>query len=313
LTLPGRGDSLKPVLYCGDSAVPVNAMPHASAPQIEPRAELSADLAAKYEALRTYLAQFDRVITGFSGGVDSSLVAYIAHRVLGGRALAVTSGSASLNRDDLALTRRLAAEWGMAHEVIETNELDNPDYLANPSNRCYYCKTTLYADLEALAARAGEATLLNGTNLDDLGDHRPGLQAAAEHRVRSPLADCGFTKSDIRALAAYLGLPNADKPQAACLSSRVPYGISISIPVLHQIEAAEQFLKDVGLRQVRVRHHDTVARIEAEPEAFPLIMEHREAIERRLRELGYRYVTLDLKGFRSGSLNEGLKENDVLK
>jgi uncharacterized protein len=264
-------------------------------------------LAAKYQALLDYLAQFDRVITGFSGGVDSSLVAFVAHRVLGGRALAVTSGSASLNRGDLALTRRLAAEWGMAHEVIETQELDNPNYLANPSNRCYYCKTTLYTDLEALAQRAGDATLLNGTNVDDLGDHRPGLQAANEHRVRSPLADCGFSKADIRALAAHLGLPNADKPQAACLSSRVPYGISISVPVLNQIEAAEQVLKKLGLRQVRVRHHDTVARIEVPPEEIPLVIEHRESIERELRALGYRYVTLDLKGFRSGSLNEGLK------
>jgi uncharacterized protein len=275
-----------------------------SDPQV---AALPPDLAAKYQALLAYLAQFDRVITGFSGGVDSSLVAYVAHRVLGQRALAVTSGSASLNRDDLALTQRLAAEWGLAHEVIETKELDNPSYLANPSNRCYYCKSTLYTDLEALAERAGDATLLNGTNVDDLGDHRPGLVAANEHRVRSPLADCGFTKADIRALATHLGLPNAGKPQAACLSSRVPYGLSISIPVLQQIEAAEQVLKKLGLRQVRVRHHDTIARIEVAPEEFPLVLEHREAIERELRALGYRYVTLDLKGFRSGSLNEGLK------
>jgi uncharacterized protein len=278
-----------------------------AATPLSAQAGLPPDLAAKFQALLDYLAQFDRVITGFSGGVDSSLVAFVAHRVLGERALAVTSGSASLNRDDLALTRRLAAEWGMAHEVIETQELENPSYLANPSNRCYYCKTTLYTDLETLAARAGDATLLNGTNVDDLGDHRPGLLAASEHRVRSPLADCGFTKAEIRALATHLGLPNADKPQAACLSSRVPYGISISIPVLQQIEAAEQVLKKLGLRQVRVRHHDTVARIEVAPEEFPLVLEHREAIERDLRALGYRYVTLDLKGFRSGSLNEGLK------
>jgi len=283
-------------------------MMHREAITSDPRvATLPRELATKYQALLSYLAQFDRVITGFSGGVDSSLVAYLAHRVLGKRARAVTSGSASLNRDDLALTRRLAAEWGMAHEVIETNELDHPSYLANPSNRCYYCKSTLYTELAALAGRAGDATLLNGTNLDDLGDHRPGLLAANEHRVRSPLVDCRFSKADIRALASFLGLPNADKPQAACLSSRVPYGISISIPVLQQIEAAEQVLKKLGLRQVRVRHHDTVARIEVELEEFPLVLEHREAIERELRALGYRYVTLDLKGFRSGSLNEGLK------
>jgi uncharacterized protein len=267
---------------------------------------LPPNLWAKYEALTALLSGFERTITGFSGGVDSSLVAFMAHRVLGERALAVTSASPSLNRDDLELTRRLAAEWGMRHEVIETQEMANPNYLANPSNRCYYCKSTLYGDLEAIAGRYGEAILLNGTNLDDLGDHRPGLQAADEHRVRAPLAECGFHKADIRALAGALGLPNADKPQAACLSSRVPYGLSISVPVLSQIEAAEKVLKGLGLSQVRVRHHDTVARIEVPPEQFELVLRHRETIDDALRALGYRYVSLDLTGFRSGSLNEGL-------
>ena len=272
-----------------------------------PAFSLPPELAGKYRALLGRLAGFERTITGFSGGVDSSLVAFLAHRVLGSRALAVTSASESLSRDDLALTRRLAEAWGMRHEVIETRELENPQYRANPGNRCYFCKTTLYSDLEAIAARFGDATLLNGTNLDDLGDHRPGLQAADEHRVRSPLAECGFTKADIRAVAAALGLPNAEKPQAACLSSRVPYGLSISVPVLKQIESAERFLKALGFRQVRVRHHDTIARIEVLPEDFPALLAQREAIGRELRALGYRYVTLDLIGFRSGSLNEGLE------
>ena len=263
-------------------------------------------LGAKYQALMACLAGFERTITGFSGGVDSTLVAYLAHRALGERALAVTSASPSLNRDDLELTRRLARAWGMRHEVIETQEMADPHYRANPSNRCYYCKTTLYGDLEAIAARTDGATLLNGTNLDDLGDHRPGLQAADEHRVRSPLAECGFRKTDIRALAGALGLPNADKPQAACLSSRVPYGLSISVPVLNQIEAAEKVLKDLGMHQVRVRHHDSVARIEVPPEDFAAVLRHREEIDRALRALGYRYIALDLTGFRSGSLNEGL-------
>jgi uncharacterized protein len=195
----------------------------------------------------------------------------------------------------------------MAYRSIHTRELDNPDYRANPVNRCYYCKSTLYSDLAALSRAEGFAVVVNGANADDLADHRPGLQAAQEFGVRSPLLECGFAKADIRAVAARLGLRNADKPQAACLSSRVPYGLSISLPVLSQIERAEQCLKRMGFAQLRVRHHDEIARIEVPPEEFPRVLEQRDAIERSLSALGYRYVTLDLKGFRSGSLNEGLK------
>lgn len=272
------------------------------------RAGLSPDLERKQQALRARLRGFGSAITAFSGGIDSSLVAYLAHAELGGRALAVTSRSASLTREDYDLTRALAAEWGMPYRSIQTQELDNPRYRANPVDRCYFCKSTLYADLAALARAEGYAAILNGTNADDLGDHRPGLKAAEEFAVRSPLLECGFAKADIRALAAHLGLRNAAKPQAACLSSRVPYGFSISIPVLSQIERAEQVLRRLGFTQLRVRHHDQIARIEVPPEDFPRVLEQREAIERGLRELGYRYVTLDLKGFRSGSLNEGLKK-----
>lgn len=270
-------------------------------------AGLPPDLARKAAGLQDWLAGLGSAITAFSGGVDSSLVAYLAHRALGPRALAVTSCSESLTRQDLALTRRLSAEWGMAHRVIKTDELANPDYRANPVNRCYFCKSTLYQDLARIAAGEGYAALLNGTNADDLGDHRPGLQAAAEYEVRSPLADFGFAKADVRTLAGHLGLPNHDKPQAACLSSRVPYGFSISRPVLSQIEQAEAFLRSLGFTQLRVRHHETIARIEVPPGDFPRVLEHREAIEAALREAGYRYVTLDLRGFRSGSLNEGVR------
>ncbi|HEX7929042.1 MAG TPA: ATP-dependent sacrificial sulfur transferase LarE, partial [bacterium] len=225
-------------------------------------APLPPDLAQKYAALTAWMGGFASAITAFSGGVDSSLVAYVAHQVLGAKALAVTSRSESLTRDDYDLTRRLAAEWGMAYRAIKTAEIDNPNYRANPTNRCYFCKSTLYGDLETVAKAEGFAVILNGTNRDDLGDHRPGLQAAKEFEVRSPLAELAFTKADIRALAAHLGLQNAEKPQAACLSSRVPYGFAISIPVLNQIEQAEKLLKDLGFAQLRVRHHDTVARIE---------------------------------------------------
>ena len=269
--------------------------------------DLSPDLEAKFQALERTLEELGSAVVAFSGGIDSSLVAYLAHQRLGKKALAVTSSSESLNRDDLDLTRRLAAEWGMAHRVVKTNELQNPNYRANPINRCYFCKTTLYESLDAVAAEGGYAVVLNGTNVDDLGDHRPGLQAAREHGVRSPLVECGFTKADIRALARRLGLENAEKPQAACLSSRVPYGLAIDVPMLAQIEQAERLLRELGFAHLRVRHHGDLARIEVPPQDFARLLEHRQGIEEGLRGLGYRFVTLDLKGFRSGSLNEGLR------
>jgi uncharacterized protein len=277
-----------------------------TSPSVERRLPLTPAVSEKHRALADYLAALGSAVTAFSGGIDSSLVAYLAHRVLGPRALAVTSGSESLKREDLALTEKLATDWGMAHRIVRTRETELPGYLANPVNRCYFCKTTLYADLAQIAREEGFAAVLNGTNRDDLGDHRPGLQAAREHGVRAPLADCGFDKDEIRMLARHLGLTNAEKPQAACLSSRVPYGLSITIPVLKQIESAESALAALGLGQLRVRHHDDVARIEVPVEDFQRVLALRERIDAALRALGYRYVTLDLRGFRSGSLNEGL-------
>ena len=263
-------------------------------------------LEEKYYRLIDYLSRLDGAITAFSGGVDSSLVAYLAHCVLGDRALAVTSCSESLTGADEVLTRELAEQWGMAHRAIHTGEINNPDYRANPVNRCYFCKSTLYRELAKLAQELEGSALLNGTNQDDLGDHRPGLEAAREFGVLSPLSECELGKVEIRILARHLGLENAEKPQAACLSSRVPYGLEISTPVLKQVEQAEAALRELGFAQLRVRHHGEIARIEVMPEQFDKVLANREVIERQFRLLGYRYTTLDLKGFRSGSLNEGL-------
>jgi len=244
-------------------------------------------------------------VVALSGGVDSSLVAYVAHQELGGQALAVTSGSASLKRDDLELCRSITAEWGMSHLVVDTPELHNPKYAANPVNRCYFCKATLYQALAGIARERGFATVLNGANLDDVGDHRPGMLAAREFAVRSPLLECGFRKQDIRALSAELGLRNADKPQAACLSSRVPYGTHISQQLLDRIERAEQALSDLGFTQCRVRHHGDVARIEILPREFELAVARHGELSRAIKACGYVFVSLDLDGFRSGSLNHG--------
>ena len=263
-------------------------------------------LAAKYEKLQADIRALGRVLVAFSGGVDSSLVAHVAAATLGENALAVTSGSKSLKRSDLKLAGELAERWGMRHRVIVTDEVANPAYRANPVNRCFHCKTSLYDALARIASEEGFDHILNGTNADDLGDHRPGLQAAANYRVVAPLVDAGFHKADVRALAAELGMENAQKPQAACLSSRFPYGSHITEARLAQVEAAEDALADLGFSQFRVRHHEEVARIELVASELPRALELRAEVERRIKDAGYRYVAVDLGGFRSGSLNEGL-------
>ena len=268
---------------------------------------MTPELDQKYHALLQIMRGYDSAIVAFSGGIDSSLVAYVAGQVLGDKALAVTSGSASLKRTDLALSKRLSDDWGIAHQTIVTDELTKADYRANPTNRCFHCKTSLYTELDGIARAQGYTHILNGTNLDDLGDHRPGLIAADNHAVKSPLVAAGFHKADIRALAKHLGLENADKPQAACLSSRFPYGTAINQELLAQVEAAEDVLAEYGFSQFRVRHHGEVARLEILREEFELAVQHHEALQREMQALGYRFVAMDLGGFRSGSLNEGLK------
>ena len=267
---------------------------------------MEADLAAKYATLKSNIENLGRVIVAFSGGIDSSLVAYVAAQALGDDALAVTSGSKSLKRSDLKLAGELAEKWGMHHRIIVTDEVLKPEYRANPVNRCFHCKTSLYDALEQIAGDEGYDHVLNGTNTDDLGDHRPGLVAARNYDVVSPLVDAGFAKQDIRALATTLGLENAQKPQAACLSSRFPYGSHITEARLAQVEAAEDALAELGFSQFRVRHHEEVARIELVAEELPRALELRDAIHERVKATGYRFVAVDLGGFRSGSLNEGL-------
>lgn len=263
----------------------------------------------KFAALQARLRELHAVLVAFSGGVDSAFVLKAAVLTLGRpRVLAVTGRSPSVPAAELDSAAALAAEIGAAHEWLDTAEFDDPNYVANPANRCYYCKSELYSKLVPLARARGLSAVINGVNADDLGDWRPGLAAAGENGVHAPLAECGIGKRELRGMAASLGLSVADKPASPCLSSRVQYGEAITPEKLRRIDAAETFLRELGFRECRVRHHDSLARIEVPAAEIPRLLAPalRERVERRLRELGYRYVTVDLRGFRSGSMNEAI-------
>ena len=242
----------------------------------------------------------------FSAGVDSTVVAKAAQLALADRAVAVTGSSESLPEGELEAARELARQIGIRHEILQTAEMAAAGYVQNGPDRCYFCKTELYTQIERLADQLGVATIANGANLDDISDYRPGMTAAAEHRVRSPLVECGFRKADVRALAAEWGLSIWDKPAAPCLSSRVAYGEEVTSERLAMIDRAEQYLRGLGLREVRVRYHrGDMARLEVPPDAIEQLCQPaaRAALAAELRRLGFRYITLDLEGFRSGSQN----------
>ena len=259
------------------------------------------DVHQKYAALRAQFDPSQRVLVAYSGGIDSTLVLKAASEEIGHGVLGITADSPSIPRRELKQAQRIARDIGVEHRIVSTEELDNPNYSRNPKNRCYYCKFTLYSNLVDIAQKEGFSHIANGTNLDDMGDYRPGLDAANEFRVISPLRDAGLTKEDTRSVARMLNLEIWDKPASPCLSSRIPYGEPVTKAKLGMIEAAEDFLHGLSIRELRVRHFGATARIETRREDFPIIHQYRDKITGQLQDIGF--VDCEFSEFKSGSLN----------
>ena len=270
-------------------------------------------LAGKEARLTDLIASFDSLLVAFSGGVDSAYLAWVATRVLGPAALCVTADSPSYPDHHRQLAIRTARDFGFRHEIIRTDELERPEYRANPVDRCYYCKHELYTVLSAMARERGVAVIADGNNADDRGDYRPGRRAAREFGIRSPLDEANLTKAEIRALSQRASLPTWDEPASACLSSRIPYHSEVTDEKLRMIERAEAVLRELGFRVCRVRHHDTLARLEIGREEMARALDPSvgDRIVSELRAIGYQYVTLDVRGYRMGSLNDGVRLRPV--
>ena len=266
------------------------------------------NLVTKEERLREIFRELDSVIVAYSGGVDSSYVAYVANAELGPRAVCITGQSASLPEYQRAEIDEVVRKFGFQHEIIQTEELENPGYRANNADRCFFCKDELYTKLETVARTRGIENIVDGSTVDDLGDYRPGRRAASQHAVRSPLIEAGLSKSEVRELSRRVELPTWDKPASPCLSSRIAYGTTVTIERLSKVDRGEEILREFGFREFRVRHHDQLVRIEIAPAEMDRVLRKVLIAElaQRFRELGFKYVTLDLEGFRSGSMNEVL-------